>query len=362
MSLFEADPGQGKRANKVFVHLGFPPLRKTLPTPLAGGMTFFIDYRASLFRRGQFYSTTFPAGNPIKASEVLSVTPIPALNPPTTALRTVREALPTAVYDSLAKAATTELFDGACPGARTALRAVGLSPVDADIFLWAVASQSQNEAVSKHLGKLKCFGSDQRDNLKKMGIVVVDEIIVDGPPPTTKATLGSMHSAMTSLAMLMQGATAGAPLNPDLTERFADKIRLVMADETTQQMMKQPEISFEKSRDEILHLITQNFSNLGCYAPRVGRDSVMLPLRPNFFDLPTNGRASAAIALSREAAPRAFIFSFGFAPVLGQEKPKIATIMIGRRGGDNGEVIQQIRADRRPLSCTEGWMDEVFKE
>jgi hypothetical protein len=358
-SLFEADPGQGQRANKIFVHLGFPPLPKTLPATLTGGMTFFIDYRASLFRRGQFYSTTFPAGNPIKANDVLSVTPIPALNPPVTGLRTVREALPTAVYDSLAKATTTDLFDGACPGARTALRALDLSPVDADIFLWAVASQSQNEAVSKHLGKLKCFGSDQRDNLRKMGIVVVDETLP--PPETTKATLASMHSAMTSLATLMQGAAAGAPLNPDLTERFADKIRLVMADETTQQMMKQPEINFERLRDEALTLITQNFSNLGCYAPRLGRDSVMLPLRPNFFELPTNGRASAAIALSREAAPRAFIFSFGFAPVLGQEKPKIATIVIGRRGADSGEVIQQIIADRRPVSCMEGWMDEVFK-
>lgn len=353
---FEADPGTGRRANRVFVHLAFPPLPQTLPQTLSGGMTIYLDYQASLFRRGQFYASAFPTAAPVRAAEVLSATPIPSTNAAAPGLRTVRDALGNGVYDALANAATPATFDGACSTARPALRALDLSEVDADVYLWAVAASSSRPEVSQHLGKLACFGEAQRANLKKLGVVVVDEVIV---PPTTQATLGDMHAAMTSLGGIMQGGP-GAPLNPDLTVRFAERIRLVLADDAAQGLIAQSEPSVERPRDEVLGLIAQHFSNIGCYAPRLGRDALMLALRPRFFELPANGRASAALALSREATPRAFILSFGFAPVPENGKAKIATVLIGRRGADNGDVVKELIVDRRPAGCNDAWMNEVF--
>ncbi|WHU01112.1 MULTISPECIES: hypothetical protein [unclassified Sphingomonas] len=353
---FEADPGQGTRANRVFVYLGFPPLPRTLPATLTGGMTISLNYQASLFRKGQYYSTTFTQTNPIRANEVLNATPIPA-EAAGGNLRTVRQALATGVFDGLNNATSAAGFDGACSTARPALKALDLSEVDIDAFLWAVAARSSHEAVRDHPGKLTCFGTEGRANLAKLGVVVTDE--VPPPPPTTQAPLLAMHAAMTSFGGIIQ-APPGTPLNPDLTVRFADKIRIVLADDAAQALMPQSEISFERPRDEALTLLNQNFSNIGCFAPRQGSDTLMLPLRPNFFPLPANGRAAAALVLSREATPRPFIFSFGFDPVLQGGNAKIATILIGRRGAGTDDVVKELTVNRRPKSCTETWMNDAF--
>lgn len=354
--LFEGTPTAGQRANRAFVHLAFPPLASPPPAAPKGGMIIALDYQASLFRRGQFYK----AAVPITASEVLQATPIPSRDAAAPGLRTVRDALGNGIYDALSGANTVGAFDGVCTIARPALQKLDLSDVDADIYLWAIASTSTHDAVRQNLDKLACFGTAERANLAKMG-VKIEKVIIE--PVTRRATVPEMHAALTNLGGILQGATADPRyrLNPDLAGRFADRINLVMADDAAVALMRQPEQSGERPRDEVLTLLGQNFSNIGCYAPRADRVDLLLPLRPRFFELPANGRAGAAIALSREVTPRPFILSFGFAPVVDPGPAKVSTILISRRGGDNGEVVREIVGDRRPSSCNSPWMDEVFQ-
>ncbi len=352
---FVGQPRVGDRANRVFVYLAFPPLATGGTPRLSGGYDIALQYQASVFRRSDaFYQPSVP----ITAAEVGSATPIPSRDANAPTLLTVRQALDTSMHDALSGAQNPSAFDSACSIARPALRKLDLSDVDVDTYLWALASTAPAEAVSKHLDKLACFGPSERANLAKMGVTIARV-----EPPATMVGLVEIHQAMTNLGGLLQAASVAPDQlpNPDLVGRFADRINLVLADDAAATWLGLSELSGERPRDEVLRLLASKFSNIGCYAPRIGRDDLILPLRPRLGELPEKGRAGAALLLSREATPRPFIASLGFASKREGQLGQVATILVGLRGADSGSVVQELTKDRRPKSCADGWMDEVFR-
>jgi hypothetical protein len=350
---FDSEPSPGERANRVYIHLGFPPLTEPPPASPKGGMVVELDYQASLFRTGQFYN---PAVS-ITAEQVLSAKPLPPVPGAAGGLRTVREGLDANVWDALKDATSISAFDSACTVARPALIRLDLSDVDASLFLWAVASKSAHKEVSGNLDKLACFSPASRADIAKMGVKIVAP-----PVEGTVATLKDMYSAMKDAGRIMQDETnyPGSAVDAELTDRFADQIRLVLADEVSLAFSGLPDPSDVRSRTEVAAFLATKFSHIGCFAPRESRADLPLPLRPKLVDLPAKGRASAALALSREAVPRPFILSFGFEPAAPSKPAQISTIIMGRRGGDKGTVMQELTVDRRPASCTQTWMDEIF--
>ncbi|WP_176590732.1 hypothetical protein [Sphingobium sp. EM0848] len=351
--LFDGVPASGSRGNKVFVYLGFPPLPTTPPTAIQGGYVIALDYQATLYREGQFFDPV----HPITSDEVLAATPIPGAGGGGSGLRTISAALDTNMLQTLLKAADVSAFDSACLVARPALRQLDLSDVDADLYLWAMARQSPQPGVSGNIDKLTCFGSVARANLARAGVTIEDRV-----PQISVANLKDMHDAMTMLGFIAQSPVpaSGESYPSAVLDPFAEQIKIVVADDATRAWVGLPGVVQNLSRQDALKLLASKFSRIGCYAPRAGRDDLMLPLRPEFAPLPANGRASAALILSDEDKPRPYIASLGFDPVPKGSRAKISIIQISQRGLDADAVTKELTENRRPVSCSESWMDEAF--
>ena len=208
--IFKANPDGGKTQSE-FIYLGFENFGQSDPNALSGGVVLQGDYRASVLVPAARYLSEL--AQPLPQS-ILAATPLSANGAP----QTVRDRLG-AKADALAAQSTPDGFSGSCGGLRPDLFALGLSEIDADLWLWAMARTSSHEGVAKHLDKIACFGPTAKANLKRVGNIAIE------PPPPPKVELVppsylAMHRAMDNLGLM---AAQGA-VNADLLGRFAEKI------------------------------------------------------------------------------------------------------------------------------------------
>jgi hypothetical protein len=342
---FRADPGPGKRAHKIFVKLDFvnlPPVGGA-PASISGGITIGIEYQASVFlNNANFYKDiTDPPAKLLDAK-------IRTVSGDAQIAMLVNNSYKPIRYD----ASTTQMFDGGCAAAQGDLVKLGLSPVDVAVFLWAAARANSHPAISDHVWDIGCIKAAETD-LAKVGIKSPTA------PEGKRATVPQMHDAMDKLAKMIK---LGAP-DSDWAKRFAPKLTLI-TDEATRSLLKLDGLVVRIDRDAALDLIAKNFSNLGCYAPRTSSPDLLLPMRPDFPPpLASTDRASAAIGLisgGQGGASQPLILSFRFDPVVDGELAQVSTISIAARGGDVSPVVTELTQNRRPVSCTESWMDPIF--
>jgi hypothetical protein len=348
---FKADPGAGNRATKIFVKLDFvnlPPAGGE-PDPSSGGVMLSLEYQASVFlRNAPFYKdiTATPA-------EIISIVTRTAGGD-----KPIDSQLDAGHLNQLRYAATTvDTFQSGCATLRNDMGKLGFSAVDTSVYIWALASENTNSGVRSKVWDIPCIKASQGD-LAKVGIKPPQ------PPvdPGRQATLVEMHKAMNNLATLMQLGRADPDLS-DLMERFAPRITLIV-DEHVRGVLQLTDLVTTGDKDTILKLVVTRFSRLGCYGPRQSSPDLQLPMRPDFPPaLGATERASAAIALlgGREgviAEPE--VFSLKFGPVPAGGAAQVNTISIASRGADSGPVIKELTEGRRPVSCTETWMDPAF--
>lgn len=346
---FTADPGPGQKARKIFLKLDFINLPGPggVPAVATGGITIALEYQASVFlKNASFYRDIIDTPATLLQTVVRT----------SSGDKAIGSLLPATSYNQLRyTAATPELFNGGCATVRDELVKLGLSSVDASVFLWATASENPNALVRDKLWEIGCIKTAAND-LSKVGIKPPP---VPTPPPGRRATLAEMYSAMDNLATMMQLNR----LNGDLAKRFAPKITLIV-DDRARSLLALDELVVELDKDVALQLLAQKFTRLGCYAPRSSNPELTLPMRPAYPPaLNPTERASAAIALlggleGLEGEP--FLVSFKYGPVVDPEVPQINAVSIAARGSDIGPVVREVTENRRPVSCNESWMNPVF--
>ncbi|WP_033074514.1 hypothetical protein [Sphingopyxis sp. MWB1] len=322
---FTANPA-GDRTQSEFIYLGFDKFGQTDPATLQGGVTLQGDYQASVLLPATRYLSDL--AQPIPQS-ILSATPMRAADGRP---QTVRDRLG-AKADALAAQASPQAFSGSCTALRPDLLTLGLSEIDADLWLWAMAKTSSHAAVSGHLDQIACFGPLARANLKRVGGITIEAPVVTAEqvPPSYRA----MHRAMDNLGLM---ATLGA-VNADLLPRFAEKIDVSIVDDRLAGAAAAVN-GGGRDRAAVLDFMTQNFGRFGCYLPR--SDPSDYQLRP-FMPLRAGGRAGAMMMHSKDDVP--YIVTLGFDPVAKGKEDNVAivsAIAIQRQGGDTGALVRDL--------------------
>lgn len=322
---FQANP-DGDTTQSEFLYLGFESFGQTNPATLTGGVTLKGDYQASVLVAPVRYLSDIAAAPP--PERVLAATPFRTNG----VYQTVRDRLG-AKANNLADQTSAEAFSGSCTGLRPDLLALGLSEIDADLWLWAMARKSSHAAVSQKLGRIGCFGDIARANLKRVGNIVIEDevVVVDTVPPGFAA----MQAAMANLGtMAAQGA-----INRDLLGRFADKIDVSIADD---ELVANAGALNGGGRDRaaVLDFVIRTFGRHGCYAPR--DDTTQLALRP-YMPLRANGRAAAMMMHTKDGTP--YVVTLGFDGVPKNDpaaKAQVTAIAIQKQGNDTGDVVSDL--------------------
>jgi len=323
--VFKADPG-GTRTQSEFLYLGFASFGQKDPATLTGGVTLQGDYQASVLLPPTRYLgdiTAAPA-----PERVLAATPFRSNG----VYQTVRERLG-AKANNLADQTSAEAFSGSCTGLRPDLLALGLSEIDADLWLWAMARKSSHTAVSQKLDRIGCFGEIARANLKRVGNIAIEkeEVVVETRP----AGFEAMQAAMANLGtMAAQGAT-----NPDLLGRFADRIDVSIADDDLAASGGALN-GGGRDRAAVLDFVVRTFGRHGCYAPR--DDTTRFELRP-YMPLRANGRAAAMMMHTKGGTP--YVVTLGFDGVPKNDagaKAQVTAVAIQKQGNDTGEVVRDL--------------------
>lgn len=349
---FRAEPGDGKRARKIFVKLDFINLLQPGAVPAAtGGVTIALQYRASVFSNTNFYVPVKDSPGQLLQTQIRTQQGDKA----------IVELLPQNIYNPLRyEASNPDQFKLGCGTLNSELRKLGLSPTDAMIFVWATASA--NTQLSTQLYNIECLNTvEARAELAKVSILVPTK---PEPPkiPTRLASIDEMKAAMGNLATMIRNSG----VNPDLLNRFTPQMYLV-TDDHSGQLMKLDEYGKERTRQDVLALISSKFARLGCYAPRDSRPDKLLPMRPNYGPLGEKERAAAALIFfpgegGQAGEPLIASFRFTAAEVSASgeliQPPRISVISITKRGTDNGEVVQELLVGR--TNCDEDWMKPVF--
>lgn len=323
--VFKADPG-GATTQSEFLYLGFESFGQKEPATLTGGVTLQGDYQASVLVAPTRYLSDIAAA-PTPES-VLAATPFRNNG----VYQTVRDRLG-AKANNLADQTSADAFSGSCTGLRPDLLALGLSEIDADLWLWAMARKSSHAAVSQKLDRIGCFGAIARANLKRVGNIEIEkEVIV---VETVPAGFEAMQAAMANLGtMAAQGA-----INRDLLGRFASQIDVSIADDEL--MASAGALNGgDRDRAAVLDFLVRTFGRYGCYAPR--DDRTQLALRP-YMPLPTNGRAAAMMMHTKGGTP--YVVTFGFDGVPKNEvdpKAQVTAIAIQKQGNDTGDVVRDL--------------------
>lgn len=330
--IFKANP-DGNKTQSEFLYLGFENFGQKDPNALSGGVVLQGDYRASVLVPAARYLSE--VSQPIPQS-VLAATPLSANGQ----AQTIRERLG-AKADGLFTQSTPDGFSGSCTGIRPDLLALGLSEVDADLWLWAMAKASSHDGVSKHLDKIACFGPVAQANLKRVGNITIE------PPPPPKVELISpaypdMHRAMDNLGLM----AAQGSINGDLLGRFAEKIDVSIVDDTLPTSLS----GGGRDRAAVLGFMVENFRRYGCYLPRT--DPTHYQLRP-FMPLREQGRAGAMMMHSKDGVP--YIVTLGFDGVAKNQanaKAVVSAIAIQKQGGDTGQLVRDLAAGTSDMCPT----------
>lgn len=323
--VFKADPG-GDKTQSEFLYLGFESFGQKEPATLTGGVTLQGDYQASVLAgTARYLSDITAAPTP---ERVLAATPFRTNG----AYQTVREKLG-AKADNLADQANADSFSGSCTGLRPDLLALGLSEIDADLWLWAMARKSSHAAVSGKLDSIGCFGEIARANLKRVGNIVIDKevVTIETRPPR----FDEMQAAMANLGTM----AAQRAINPDLLGRFADKIDVSIADDDLATGAGALN-GGGRDRAAVLDFVVRTFDRYGCYAPR--DDMTHFQLRP-YMPLRPNGRAAAMMMHTKNGVP--YIVTFGFDGVpktVPEAKAQLSAIAIQKQGNDTGDVVRDL--------------------
>lgn len=323
---FKANP-DGAKTPSNFVYLGFESFGQTDPNTLRGGVTLRGDYQASVLLPPVRYFSQI-ANVPLP-EKVLAATP---LKSDSGAPQTLRDRLGSKAF-GLADQVTPGSFSGACVTLRPDLLALGLSEVDADLWLWAMARTNSHSEVSGNLDAIDCFGKLARGNLKRVG-----NIVISRPPPMTEpAKFEQMQKAMENLGFMTRQGT----VNSDLMGRFADKIDVSIADDGLSAAAGSLP-GGGRDRTAVLDFMVKTFSRYGCYLPR--NDVTNYQLRP-FMPLRLNGRAGAMMMHGKDDVP--YVVTFGFDGMeKGATDPKalVSAIGIQKQGDDTGDIVRDLAA------------------